>query len=875
MAAAFTPPSGSSRPSSGSREFSSAQTISSSSDGSRFPPGALLASRYRIIAMLGRGGMGEVYRADDLTLGQQVALKFLPPAVAANSSSVDRFRNEVRVARLVSHPNVCRVYDLGEVEGNLFLSMEYIDGEDLGSLLKRIGRLPEDKGLEIARKLCAGLAAAHERGVLHRDLKPGNIMLDARGQVLLTDFGLAGLVDRIEGAEVRNGTPAYMAPEQLAGTEVTVRSDIYSLGLVLYEILTGKRPYESDTLEGLERARRKNTPLTPSTLVKDLDPRVERVIMRCLESDPSRRPASAFAVAAALPGGDPLAAALAAGETPSPEMVAAAGEGSCFTPRVALALLLAITAGMIAQGFLQYRLNALDRIGFDMSPEVLTQKAKELVKRLGYSQRPVDDAFGFDIDDAFAGYVASNDKPPVWEHVLRQRPPMLIFQYRQSDTPMVPSGFHDDKLTPGLIQMDDPPPTLSGMISLETDVQGRLLDFEAIPSQVLDPAPATDRVPSPPDWSVVFAAADLDPVKFQPAEPQRTWLATSDVRAAWTGAWPGTDRPLRVEAAALRGKPVAFALISPWSQPGRLATESGPSVYELMLVAILILILTAGPMLAIRNYRQNKGDRRGAWRLAVFIFCVQMLMWILRAHFTPSLGLVMPLIMALCSSLFYGVMLWTIYMAIEPYVRRHWPHAIISWSNVLTGHWRDPIVGRDVLFGAGLGVAWSIIERAADAWSASRGGALNIGDAVFLTGFRHSLGRVAVAMPDSVRTALVFFLLIFLLRVVLRNRWIAGAAFVAIFVTMRVSQSKSPIEAVNTALTYGIAAIVVERVGLLSLAVGVFIDNLLANLPLTLNASAPYFGEMALVLAIAFAVCLWAFHTSTAGRRLWSGSLFE
>src|SRR5947209_3938693 len=125
--------------------------------------------------------------------------------------------------------------------------MEYVDGEDLGSLVRRIGKLPSDKALEIARRLCAGLAAAHEKGVLHRDLKPANVMLDGRGQVLLTDFGLAGIVDQIEGAEVRNGTPAYMAPEQLAGKEVTVKSDIYSLGLLLYEILTGKRPFEADT----------------------------------------------------------------------------------------------------------------------------------------------------------------------------------------------------------------------------------------------------------------------------------------------------------------------------------------------------------------------------------------------------------------------------------------------------------------------------------------------------------------------------------------------------------------------------------------------------------------------------------------------------
>jgi serine/threonine-protein kinase len=202
----------------------------SSSSGSlpagRFLPGALLANRYRIVALLGRGGMGEVYRAHDLTLGQEVALKFLPEVAARNPAALARFYNEVRIARQVSHSNVCRVYDLGEVEGQPYLSMEYVDGEDLGSLLRRIGRLPSDKAVEIARQLCAGLAAAHAKGVLHRDLKPANVMLNGRGQVVVTDFGLAALADEIPGEEIRNGTPAYMAPEQLAGREVTVQSDI-------------------------------------------------------------------------------------------------------------------------------------------------------------------------------------------------------------------------------------------------------------------------------------------------------------------------------------------------------------------------------------------------------------------------------------------------------------------------------------------------------------------------------------------------------------------------------------------------------------------------------------------------------------------------
>src|SRR5215467_10886101 len=179
-------------------------------DEGRFIPGAMLTSRYRIVSLIGRGGMGEVYRADDLKLGQPVALKFLPGGFANDPARLARFHQEVRVARQVSHPNVCRVYDIGEADGQAFLSMEYVDGEDLASLLRRIGRLPADKALQVARQLCAGLAAAHDRGVLHRDLKPANVLLDGRGHVRISDFGLAVFADERREPHVIAGTPAYM-----------------------------------------------------------------------------------------------------------------------------------------------------------------------------------------------------------------------------------------------------------------------------------------------------------------------------------------------------------------------------------------------------------------------------------------------------------------------------------------------------------------------------------------------------------------------------------------------------------------------------------------------------------------------------------------
>src|SRR5881398_2619133 len=369
-------------------------TSSDAISGGRFTPGQFLAERYRIVALAGRGGMGEVYRAEDLTLSQVVALKFLPEALTQDAAALARFHAEVRNARQVSHPNVCRVFDIGETDGTLFLTMEYVDGEDLASVVRRIGRLSPDKATEIARQICAGLAAAHERGVIHRDLKPANVMLDGAGKIRITDFGLAGIAATIKGAEVRAGTPAYMAPEQLAGRDVSVRSDIYSLGLILYEILTGKRAFEASTLPELIKLREQGTITNPSTLVRDLDPLIERVILRCLELQPEKRPSTALQVAAALPGGDPLAAALAAGETPSPQMVAAAGEVEGVAPRIAFPCIAALIAALLLSYYLGHKMSVFATLRLDQSPDVLAHRAQQVVASLGYTTPPADTADG-------------------------------------------------------------------------------------------------------------------------------------------------------------------------------------------------------------------------------------------------------------------------------------------------------------------------------------------------------------------------------------------------------------------------------------------------------------------------------------------------
>jgi len=839
----------------------------------RFLPGRLVASRYRIIALLGKGGMGEVYRADDLTLGQAVALKFLPDDAARDEGLLERFRNEVRMARRVSHPNVCRVYDVGEVNGQTFFTMEYIDGEDLASLLRRIGRLPPDKALDIARHLCAGLAAAHAKGVLHRDLKPANVMLDGRGQVVITDFGLAGVADDIRGPEVRSGTPAYMAPEQLSGKEVSTRSDIYALGLVLYEVFTGKRAF-AEVPAALMRGGTARTPSRPSSVVKDLDPIVEKVILRCLETEPSGRPATALAVAAALPGGDPLAAALAAGETPSPQLVAASGETEGLRPRSAVACLAAVLLGLALVVFLSIHYSGLEQMGLDLTPEVLTQKSREIIARLGYEGRPADSAFDLEFNGDFQDYVEKNDKPPHWDAVLAARPSLLQYWYRQSPDPLVASDFRDQQLTPGIVTRTDPPTVRSGMISLELDPQGRLTYFQAIPPQKQDDKRGTGSPAAPFDWNLLFSAAGLDPSKFQPAQPIWTSLAESDARMAWTGTWPGTTRPMRVEAAAFRSKPVFFSLLGDWTKPDRMTVPEkktlGQEVSKIVGLLSLGSLLVGAIFLARRNYRQGRGDRIGALRLAAVIFALEMALFLCRTHFASvgdSLGL---LIIAVSTGLFVSSVTWLLYLALEPWVRRHWPQTIISWSRLLTGQVSDPLVGRDMLFGVVLGVIWILIFQIRYIPMMHMGASPVLSSTEVLMGGRHAMGAWLQQWPQSIQGTLAFFFLLFGLKVLLRKEWIAAIVFVAIFAVPRsLTSTYTSVELPAQILVYAIAVLIVLRFGLVPLACAIFTINLMANVPFSSDLSAWYMTTSILALLSVIALAAWGFYHSLGGQPLW------
>ncbi len=267
----------------------------------RFSPGEIIAAgRYKIQAPLGGGGAGEVYKAHDQIMDQNVALKFLALGRTEGDSTRSRFVNEVATAREVAHPNVVKVYDIGQLpDGEVFLSMEFIDGEDLASLLRRAGRLSCEKTVQIARELCAGLGAAHDRGVLHRDLKPSNIVIDGDGHVHIADFGIAAFVSTVPGEIPLAGTPAFMDPGLFHHNQPSKQSDLYALGIVLYEVATGKEPFGGVPADGLQAAVKL---IPPSVPCPEIEPALERAILQCLEKDPSRRPESASAVSDLLPG---------------------------------------------------------------------------------------------------------------------------------------------------------------------------------------------------------------------------------------------------------------------------------------------------------------------------------------------------------------------------------------------------------------------------------------------------------------------------------------------------------------------------------------------------------------------------------------------
>lgn len=864
-----------------------------------FSAGSMLAGRYRLVSRLGGGGMGDVYRADDLTLGQSVALKFLPEDAVNKPGWLDRFRGEVRLTRQISHPSVCRVYDIAEVDGRVFLSMEFIDGEDLSSLLRRIGRLPQDKAVQIARQICFGIAAAHEQGVIHRDLKPANIMLDGRGHARVMDFGIAGFAAELNAPGAFSaGTPAYMAPEQIEGREVTRRSDLYALGLVLYEIFTGKPAFQAASFAELKASRSQGTrPTAPSDIVADLDPAVELVILRCLEHDPALRPSSAVAVAAALPGGDPLAAALAAGQTPSPELVAASGEAGTIRPWIAIALAsTAIALLLVVVGFRDH-LSLLRYVPLENSPEVLASKARAAIRTLGYDDKPAATAYGFMVRGTLLAAIRrEDDSPQRWEKLRDPALTPLAFWYRTSDFPLKPQTWYRVDTS-----VEDPPPSHPGDTTVILNVQGDLRHFARIepvreqpsdahapaaePSQGAPPAPEPPpRTESSQEFppargaksveSLLAATMGLEPSSLSVRPPERLYTAPCDARAAFTAELPGGEPvPATIEVGLVRGRIMGVETVYPWSFQGAAgeATSRWLQVARFGQDFIQLGLLLGGAMLSYRNLKGNRADRRGAWRVGGLAFVLAYSSGILLANWSVE-----PLDslfgVSLVRSIYFAFMWWMFYTALEPTLRKRSPHSIVSWSRFLDGRWNDPLVGRDVLVGVIGGLLILLLqEPTLHLWAVLSGAPPSeplTTNVAALTSARLSSGQALDAVRTAIAGTLLTSLGIVILRGILRRTVaVAGALTVIFYVMSQVGPFAGQAGGlVLGALWTAVLVVMFSRQGVLSSAATIVVAFVLMRIPATLDFSRWYaFSGVPVVLAIVLVAILCA--KSAIGRQ--------
>jgi serine/threonine-protein kinase len=667
-----------------------------------------------------------------------------------------------------------------------------------------------------------------------------------------------------------------MSPEQLAGRAATVKSDLYALGLVLYEIFTGKKAFEAATLAEWKRKHGQETPTAPSSHIADVDPAAERVILRCLEKDPRQRPASALAVAAALPGGDPLAAALAAGETPSPELVAAAGETEGFQPRVAVEWLASVLIGLVAVCVLSDKVHITGMVPLPNPPDALAAKAHELAQQFGYTAPPVDSASSFFRDDDYLRYIEEHDKTANrWEQLKAGNPSAIDFWHRESPRYLLALQF----FSAGSVQDSDPPRDVSGMTYEVLDPSGRLEYFEAVPPQ-LDESKGTAPAP---DWPALFKAAGLDIAQFKPAEPEWTPRAWSDTRAAWTGVAAGRPGvPLRVEAAAYRGKPVYFLLVFPWSRPERVQAYQ-PTAQEravnAIFMALFLAVLMGAVFLARRNLRLGRGDRRGAFRLAVFVLLILAFAWGIEAHHLPTSYEFWLFVIITSVALFIAAFVWLLYIGLEPFVRRRWPNALISWSRVLAGQFRDPLVGRNVLTGVAFGLGWSLsnmLQRLAEGWFGRLPPRPMMQLLDPLLGARGMIEELLSAIPRQFGVALGFFFLLVLLRLLLRKDWVAAAVFVLIFAAQGAFSGKYPlVDAAFAAVLFGIVIFILKRFGLFCLIVSSASYDVLFAFVHSIHLSQWHAASMIPGVLFVLALAVYGFRVSLVGRPIFSGAVLD
>jgi serine/threonine-protein kinase len=508
-------------------------------------------------------------------------------------------------------------------------------------------------------------------------------------------------------------------------------------------------------------------------------------------------------------------------------------------------------------------------------------RAKQILDTLGHSPG-VDSAHAF-VPANFLGYINQHPELGTRERLATGRPAALHFWYRGSPTVMVPTGDRDR------VSLDDPPMTISEMSTVVTDPEGRLIRLAVVPPQ-LDPPPSPQNASGPAspkphsgeggpaNWKPLFDAAALDIAAYTPADPEWTPTLYADTRAAWTGPLPNVPgQQMRIEAGAYRGKPVYFQQIAPWNPPSRMARTIAEKARiswasALATLAIFSMFVAAG-LIARHNLRKGRGDRRGAFQLAAFVCIVAFVVWLLNAKHVADPSVEMERFF-IGQPLWATGLLWLLYLAVEPYVRRFWPTTLVSWSRLMARQWRDPLVGRDILFGVAIGVLIHGIELGSGLVAQVLGHPAPMRTPALdeLLGTRFVLAQVGNQVFNAVLNALFVVFGLVLLKIIVRREWAAVTVAIALFTfTTARSIGEGGSWAVSLAaviLFISIIVLTVKYLGLLATVMLFLVDFIISGAPLTFDTSKWFFADSLLVLLIPITMACYGFYASRGGEPL-------
>jgi hypothetical protein len=554
-------------------------------------------------------------------------------------------------------------------------------------------------------------------------------------------------------------------------------------------------------------------------------------------------------------------------------------------PLLALGLLGLTIVGLIVYLFIAESTRLSNKGVLENPPEVLAARAREILLHLGYADMLEDSAYFFGTATyEHVKYIEEHDKTPTrWNALATDRPSPVLFWYRQSPRQMRPEGFFSSGGA-GRVTSFDPPMDVVGMVSVVVDMRGRLVRFQAVPPQRDPPASA-----GPPasaalalDWSPLFSAAGLDTASFHSTTPEWTPLAWGDARAAWTGSFSGYENiPVRIEAASYRGKPIYFDLIYPWTEPDR-STPYSPAlsqkIWTVTLCFFFFAVLIGGVLIARHNLLLGRVDVRGVFRLGSFIFVVFLMMWGLRAHHIAALDEIDLFVIALGWGLLAAGLVALLYLALEPYVRRKEPQTLISWSRLLSGKFRDPLVGHDLLVGSLYGVALVIVEVSDNLilpLLRKLPPVPNVGHTEALLGVRAAIGLLLAYVFFWIVYALGIFFVVFLLRLALRKDWLAGIAAVILFSIPSLNDESPILSFLMAVLIWVSILLVLKRFGLLAMVTGLVVQNVLILFPVTTHFSRWYAAPGLTGLAFIAALAFYGFHNARVGKPIFSAAVLD